>query len=223
MRQVFLVLGYGIPKNILQDENYGLYLKSVFNQIFAWCAEHDAWNPVIIFSGGKTDMIRPYRRTEAEEMIRLFRVLMRRPSVKKHLAHWFLIPEMKALSTLDNFLYAKKILHKYHFGIKRVIVFGEQTRRHRITALAKRIFKRSQMMSIDFDQSENRYLDEKFLQQKESHGLKMDRWALKSQKNLKKHRELFKQKLKVFRQAGSKHHVQAIRLWWEKELQQFPL
>ncbi|MSR85091.1 hypothetical protein EXS71_01465 [Candidatus Uhrbacteria bacterium] len=220
MRPCFLVLGYGIPRNILTDENYRMYLKCVFNHIFAWCVEQDIWNPVIIFSGGKTDMVKPYRRTEAGEMVKLFRTLMGRSAVKRHARLWTLISETRAFSTLDNFLYAKDILRKRKIEMQSMIVFGEQTRLRRITVLARKIFKRSQVITIDFDQSPNRYLDPKFLTQKESEALRFDLVALQGQKALKKHRTLFKQKFAFLRQAGSDHHVEAVRLWWEKELQE---
>jgi hypothetical protein len=34
MKNIFLILGHGIPKNILKDENCNFYLKMVFNKIY---------------------------------------------------------------------------------------------------------------------------------------------------------------------------------------------
>lgn len=220
MRQTYVVLGYGIPRNILKDENYCLYLKSAFNRIYAACADRDRWNPVIIFSGGKTDMFRPYRRTEAQEMMRLFRTLMRRPAVKKRTAGWLLVPETRALSTLDNFLYSAKILSTRKLLKNPVTVFGEETRRIRISAIVKKTMRNTKVETIDFDQSANRYLDPAFLRRKESEALKLDLWALRQPENLKKHRELFKKKLAYLRDSGPKKHTQAVKKWWEQELRE---
>lgn len=218
MRQAFLVLGYGIPKNILQDENYGLYLKFVFNNIYERCAATDSWDPVVIFSGGKTDMIKPYRRTEAQEMIRLFRTLSNRPALKPRTKKWLLIPETKAFSTLDNFLYTADILSKRKLSAAPLTIFGERTRQKRISEIAKKVFSKVEIATIDFDQSANRFLDPVFLLKKETEALKLDLWGLQNPPQLKKHRELFKKKFAFLRKAGHKKHGQAVKEWWEQEV-----
>ena len=218
MRQIFLVFGYGIPKEMQTDENYGFYLKIIFNTIFDWCAKHRSWDLVIVFSGGKTDMIKPYRRTEAGEMVKQFRALMRRQAVKQRTAQWTLIAETRALSTLDNFLYGRELLEKKKISADHPIIFGEKTRERRIATLAKEIFGRAKVIGIDFDQSKNRYLDPRFLKQKESKVMKFDLWALESANHLRRHRALFKKKFAFLRSAGPDNHVDAVQQWWEKEL-----
>ena len=52
MKNIFLVFGYGIPKNILKDENYNFYLKMVFNKIYDLATKNDIKNPVIIVTEG---------------------------------------------------------------------------------------------------------------------------------------------------------------------------
>lgn len=219
MSHCFLVLGYGIPKDILKDENYSLYLKSVFNRIYARCAEDEETHPVIIFSGARTDLFKPYRRTEAQEMIKLFKTLLQRPSLKTQTRGWKLIAETKAYSTLDNMLYAKQILERRKLEHAPLTVFGEETRKKRITALAKEIFKNPHIETIDFDQSSNRYLDPSFLEEKETNGLSFDLWALRDPAQLQKHRKLFKEKFAFLRTVKHQNHAQAIKAWWERELQ----
>ncbi len=174
MKQCFLVLGYGIPKDIRDDKNYGCYLGLVFNAVFDWCTTHHRWNPVIIFSGGKTDMFKPYHRTEAREMIRLFTSLTHRSAVKERVQKWSLIPETRALSTLDNLLYTADLCSSRKLDQRNVIVFCEQTRQRRISSLAKKVFGKAKVIPLDFDQSSNRYLEPTFIRQKESEALMLD-------------------------------------------------
>lgn len=214
------MLGYGIPKNILKDENYGFYLRSVFNKIFDWCSTYGQWDPIIIFSGGKTDMFKPYRRTEAREMIRLFSSLTKRPAVKARVKGWSLIPETKSFSTLDNLIYTAEICRSQKQDKAEIMVFGEQTRHKRILALARKVFVEAKVVPIDFDQSANRYLDPAFIKHKESEVMKFDLWALENPSNLKEHRALFKKKFAFLRKAGPEKHVDAVKQWWEQELRE---
>lgn len=91
MKNIFLVFGYGIPKDILKDENYNFYLKMVFNQIYNLVIEKNIDNPVIICSGGKTDMYKPYKRTESTEMTKLFKSIAKRPFLKQVTKDWLFI------------------------------------------------------------------------------------------------------------------------------------
>ncbi len=161
-------------------------------------------------------MVKPYRRTEAQEMMRYFKMLMRRPSVSKSVKNWRLVPEKRSYSTLDNFLFAAEIINGFKGG--QVTVFGEKTRHRRISTLAKKVIPGAKVTVVDFDQSANRYLDPEFLHHKESEVLKFDLWALKSPANLKKHSELFKKKFAYLRKAGPDKHVDAVKQWWLQEL-----
>jgi len=71
MKQVFIVMGYGVPQDIMADGNYAVYLRNVFNHIYDEASRRKV-EPIIIFSGGKTDLFKPYKRTEAGEMIKFF-------------------------------------------------------------------------------------------------------------------------------------------------------
>ncbi len=216
---LFFVLGYGIPKDILEDQNYEIYLRTVFNTIFDTCAKAQSWNATIVFSGGKTDMWAPYRRTEAQEMKRAFQVLMKRPAVKRQTKTWKLLLEANSLSTLDNFVYIKQLVNARTFSAKQITIFCEQTRFARVKALARTLFAGARVHPVDFDQSANRYLEPATLERLSTEGLKLDRWALKNARNLAKHRELFKEKLVFLRKAGPDAHVDAVRRWWELQLQ----
>ncbi len=215
----FIVVGYGIPKDILQDQNYDFYLRTIFNKIFDICSISGNWNPVILFSGGKTDMWKPYRRIEAQEMKKAFLSLMQRPAVKAQTKGWKIVLEPKSLSTLDNFLYAKEVLDQKQLYPKKIAVFCEQTRAARVKVLARTFFKRADVHPIDFDQSANRYLDPKKLQRLAKEALKFDLWALESAEHLAKHQALFKEKIQFLRDAGPDAHVEAVRQWWEKQLE----
>lgn len=73
-------------------------------------------------------------------------------------------------------------------------------------------------MPIDFDVSENRYLDPKFIEKKEKLVQKHDLWALQSPKNLKKYHNLFEEKFEFLRKAGPNAHTKTVREWWKKKI-----
>lgn len=215
---IFIINGYGIPKNILKDENYSLYLKMAFNAIYDISQSKRTDRIHIFFSGGKTDCFKPYKRTEAEEMKKyLSTYLASKPYLKEFISRTSLYMEKNALSTLENFLNTKELLHKSRIK-GNIIIICEKTRELRIKNLVRRIFGKTSVLPIDFDISANRYLDKKFLNKKEKKILAFDLWALKSGKNLKKHHDLFEKRIAYLRKAGSKNQVEAVKEWWEREL-----
>jgi hypothetical protein len=223
MKNVFLVFGYGIPEDIHKDENYNFYLKMVFNKIYDFAIKQNINNPIIICSGGKTDMFKPYKRTEAEEMIKLLKKLAIRPFLKTFTKDWLFLPEKKSLSTLVNFINCKVLLKDKKINKANLYVFCEQTREKRIKAVGKKIFDKNynfQVVPIDFDVSSNRYINPEFLVKKERAELKHSLWALESSENLKKHHELFQEKIDYLRKAGSDVHVEAVKEWWKKKLKE---
>ncbi len=222
MNNIFLILGYGVPKNILKDENYNFYLKTAFNKIYDIVAKNKIDKPIIIACGGPTDILKPYKRTEAEKMIKLFdAIIKKRPSLKPITKNWLFIPEKKSLSTLENLLNSKKIIQKRKIKKAGLFVFCEQTREKRIKILVKKIFDKnyiSLVMPIDFDMSVNRYLPAEYLNKKEKAELKHSLWVLGNPKNLKKHHKIFGEKMEYFRKAGHKTHVNAVKEWWDENL-----
>ena len=219
MKNIFLVLGYGIPKNIFKDENYNFYLKTVFNKIYDIAANDKA---MIICSGGKTDCCRPYKRIEADEMIKFLKKLTQRKFVKKATKDWSVVPERKSLSTLENILNFQAIIRKRKVQQANVYIFCEAIRVKEVKILAKKVLSSNfKVMPIDFDVSANRYLDPKFLVEKERVDLKYALWALKTPVNLRRYRRFFRERIDYLRVAGPKVHVKAVRKWWELKLKEF--
>ncbi|MFA6551340.1 MAG: hypothetical protein WCV41_02300 [Patescibacteria group bacterium] len=220
MKNIFLVLGYGIPKNIIKDENYNFYLKTVFNVIYDDASRHNFFDPLIIFSGGKTNLRKPYQKTEGEEMLKLFLSLLKNKSyLKKITEKWQLIAEKNALSTLENILNCKKIVAGKKFNEANVNIFFEQTRKIKVEKLAKKVFGNKykiKIQPIDFDNSKNRYLDYEFVQKKETAELKHAFWALENKNNLKKYHALHLRKINYLRKYPDNSNM--IKDWWDKEI-----
>lgn len=216
MKNIFLIFGYGIPKNIFEDENYNTYLKLVFNRIYD-TVEKNKTNPIIICSGGKTDLFKPYNRTEAGETIKFLKNLSNKKSLIKSTRNWIFQPETKSLSTLENFLNSEKILKDKKIQKANITIFCEKTREKRIKKLAEKILNQNhkiKIIAIDFDTSDNRYLDSKFILKKEKTELKHALWALKSKKNLEQHHKLFEEKFKYLRSSQGKN----LKKWWAEKI-----
>jgi len=222
MNNIFLVFGYGIPKDILKDGNYNFYLKTAFNKIYSFVVKNKIDKPIIITCGGETDMFKPYKRTESDEMIKFFHAFIKeRPFLKPVTQNWLFIPENKSLSTLENLLNSNKIVQARKIEKANFFIFCEQTREKRVKILAKKIFDKNYnflIVPIDFDVSANRYLSPEFLAKKENAELKHTLWALQSPQNLKKYHEVFVERIEYLRKAGPKAHVETVRKWWEQKL-----
>ncbi|MBU1778094.1 hypothetical protein KJ992_00305 [Patescibacteria group bacterium] len=226
MNNIFLIFGYGIPKNILKDENYNFYLKMVFNRIYDIIVKTKVRKPLVICSGGKTDIFKPYNRTEAEEIIKFLKKLRNKPFLKLLTKNWLFIAEKKSLSTLENFLNCRKIIKKRNIKKANFFIFCEQTRKNRIKILAKKMLDKNynfQVISIDFDVSKNRYLPINYLAKKEKVELEHSLWALQNSENLKKHHKIFEEKIDYLRKAGPKAHVEAVKNWWDQKLSELKL
>jgi len=219
MNQTFIILGYGIPKNIFKDDNYRFYLNMVFNKIWDIGSSSNS-KPLIIATGGKTDCFKPYKRTEAQEIIKYLKSLANRSFVKIQTKSWKYIPEDKSLSSLENIIFCKKLLDKIHDHGK-INIFCEQTRVPRVTKIAKKLLKSSfKIIPIDFDVTSNRYHDPEFLNKKEKTELQHINWALSNPKNLKKHHLMFKEKIEFLRKEGIKNHPEAVKKWWDLKLKE---
>ncbi len=224
---VYVVLGYGVPKDIMTDGNYVRYLGAVFNRVWDenFPRPGEKW-PVIVFSGGPTDMEKPYSRTEAGEMSRYFRPMMDRVATFGHEPCVVLLEE-GPLSALDGLLAADCDMKSSFPGdIPEVTVFCEWTRRDYIATIANRLFcngswwNQPRVCGIDFDQSANRYRDPRFLAQRNVSALQFDLWALKSPENLQAHHVLHVQRLAYLRAEQEKGtpHPDAIHQWWQENL-----
>lgn len=221
MKQIFFIFGYGVPKNIQTDDNYRRYLSIAFNRIYDLTTATLITDPLIICSGGKTDMFKPYKRSEAGEMVRVLKQLANRRELKTVTKRWNIMAEDRSLSTLENLINCKTILTRKKIKRGAVTIFCEHTRKPRIQTVAKKILGNAYdvtVIPIDFDLSSNRYLDPAFLKEKEATELRHSLWALKSATNLKKHHALFQEKIDYLRAQGSKAHADSVRTWWQKKL-----
>jgi len=208
MNYIFLILGYGVPKNIIKDQSYNLYLEEVFNNIYKIVTKNKIKNPLIIACGGPTDLLKPYKKTEAEEIIKLFKIIIKKEvSIKSITKDWIFTLEKKSLSTLENLLNSKEIISENKINKAKIIIFCEYTRKKRIKILAENIFSKNynlKIIPIDFDTSANRYLSSKYLAEKEKVELNHSFWALKSSNNLKEHHKIFEEKFEYLRKAKHK-------------------
>ncbi len=220
MDKVFIILGYGIPKDIFQDSEYESYLDAAFNGIFEYSRAHAGEKIRIIFCGGKTDMIPPYKRSEAGEMKRYFESLGKREFLKKQTKGWTLLTDAASLSTMENLQNAKRIIEGKKLSAARPGIFCEYARKGRIRKLADKIFgkdAKAEIIPIDFSISENRYLPGKYILEKEKNALRFDFWALESEDNFRAYHKNFSDKFKFLRSYGPERHQEAIRIWWENE------
>jgi hypothetical protein len=147
-------------------------------------------------------------------MLRAFRDIAKKvpAEVRSRLSF---VPESRSFSTLENMLFSAPKVR----GAVQLTIFCEYTRGRRVRSLARRIFssfRSVRVVPVDFDASPSRYLDPSFLREKERRGLAFDLWALQSRENGRKHHQVFREKVRKFRQAGTKYQQEAIRTWWEK-------
>jgi hypothetical protein len=214
---IYIIPGYGIPKNIKIDDHYRHYLGAAFNKIFDLSKNQSL---LCIFTGGRTDMIKPYRRNEASEMKNFFDDLSKRPAVIKATRPWKLITETSALSTLENILFSKKILDRKNVTEGKLVVFCEYSRAKKINTFVKKIFGstwKMKIIPIDFDISQNRYQSE-LIAKRETYDIKIGIWALENPKNLRICRTFLKDKLSYLRKNNFQNHPEAVKKYWETKL-----
>ena len=214
MNNIFIILGYGIPREILEDENYNLYLKLAFNAIFDETSKEKT-PPVVIFCGGKTDMLEPYDRTEAQEMIKFFSSLMQREQCRKFTKGWNLIAEKESISTLENLIFAKNIIDNEKLEGKINLIF-ETTRFNRIKTLSEKIFdKEINLIPFDFSQNAQRYAKVELIQKKENNALKFDTLLIGKEISFEEYHDMYLKKIRILR-TQPKNHDEAVKKLWEK-------
>ncbi|KKQ44486.1 MAG: hypothetical protein US63_C0026G0005 [Candidatus Moranbacteria bacterium GW2011_GWC2_37_8] len=215
MNNIFVISGYGIPRDIIKDENYNIYLKMAFNAIFDISAKEKI-APVIIFCGGKTDMLEPYERTEAEEMIRLFDILMNRKQCKEFTGDWKLVAESKSISTLENLIFAKEIIEKENIEFEKINLIFEFTRYSRIKTLAANVFNDEvNCIPFDFSQNAQRYAKVELIQEKENNILKYDMLFIDKKISFEEYHDLYLERLRILR-VQPENHDEAVKKLWEK-------
>jgi hypothetical protein len=223
MKNIFIVPGYGIPKDILKDESYKRYLGLVFNHIFEVCTKIDNWRPIIIFCGGPTDIFKPYKRIESQEMKKLFLEYARRNFVKNYTKNWCYKTENKSLSTVENLLFAKSIISKIKDKGK-IYIFCEYTRQLKLKTFAKKIFTdKFLIIPLDFDLSTSRYHNPEFIKKKENMEIKSGLLAIRDKIFRVKYRKTFIEKLAYFRKMGPARHGESINIWWQKKIKELEM
>ncbi len=218
MSSTFIIAGYGVPKDILHDENYNIYLKTAFNKIWARTSPDEKVK--VLFCGGRTDLFEPYERTEAAEMIRLFTHLVNRSATKARAEKWKLIAEEDSYSTLDNMLNAKALLGNPDEE-ESIHIIVETTRRKRVETIVAAVFPGLEVdiLSIDFDQSNNRYRDADQVVKDEAVTEKFDLFALASEENMSLHKETCKEKFDTLRATPSEKRKEVKEELWKKRLE----
>lgn len=211
----FIICGYGIPEDIRKDQNYLTYLHIVFNTIFSKAKNEEA---LIIPCGGPTSCTPPYAGTEAESIGEYFYELANRESVQGATRAWHIVPENTSLSSLENIIFAKRIMDAE--GGTQPMLFCEQTRKDRNSIVAKKVFGKEvcHVEGVDFDISKNRYLSDDIIEKKEAAEKEHSQWALESSEHVKMHHEFFEEKFRRLRawQEGGMSHVDAVTRWYKE-------
>ncbi len=234
MQYVFIISGFGMPKDILKDENYNFYLKMVFNRIWDRVLKDNPDNVCIVFTGGKTS---PFdeKLSEAGEMKRFWmqKMIKERAFIAKKVRKWKIWTERRALSSYENLAFSKDLLIRKlsESGVKfgkekiKIFIFTEWTRQRKVRYFAKQVFHpkyfSTQIIGIDFDISPNRYLDPEYIKQKEKVDIKLTNWAMQSPENFKKYHKIFEDRIKYIRKNKDRHHPQVVKEWWDMKLKEF--
>lgn len=211
---IFLICGYGIPKDMIADENYRTYLNLVLNKVYSIAANQPC---ILIPCGGPTEMEPPHERTEAAVIAGYLQTLIDRPELEQQTLDWKFVLEDQSLSSLENLLFAKRLMLSE--GLRgTIMVFCEATRRDRMVQVANVIFNQPvQVEAIDFDTTKNRYRDSELIQQNEDDALKEAMWTLEKEERLVQHHELFVRKFMFFRERYAKgmSHVDVVEEWFK--------
>lgn len=217
MQSTFIVPGYGVPRDIVRDENYRTYLTVVFNTILTRTRTEGSRRPRIVFSGGPTDCFPPYRRREAVEMRRYFH-RWQRTAARREIGAWRVLVERRSLSTLENLLFVRARLRSRNIRPSRLVLFAEATRAERIRQIAPLVFGRrlhAEIVAVDFDCSPLRYLPSSELQRREARALTDVRRALRSSRALAEHHRRFVRKIASLRAAPPNRRAAVIRQSWQ--------
>lgn len=210
---IFIICGYGLVKDINADVNYRTYLNLAFNHMYSAAANQPS---MIIPCGGPTIGEDVFEGTEAALIGDYVQSMMERTITSKQTMSWKVVLEDQSLSSLENLLFAKRLIDEQS-AEGSVTIFCEATRADKIRALSEKIFAQPVVVEpIDFDVSQNRYLEDSAMKQKEARGLAEALWALESPENLAYHHAAFAAKIDFFRQRQSEgaSHADVITEWF---------
>lgn len=194
---------------------YRTYLHLALNKMYSESANQAC---VMIPCGGPTNLEPPFQGTEAEAMASYLAQMIDRPELQKATQLWKIALEDQSLSTLENLLFAKRLIDQQSME-GSITIFCEETRKERLRETAERVFKKDvRIESIDFDVSKNRYLDPTTIRSKEQDALKETIWTLDQEDRLVQHHELFVRKFAFFREERAKglSHVDVVEKWYKE-------
>lgn len=223
MYQIFIILGYGVPKNIFKDQNYFNYLSRCFNYIYQKTVDYPDKKQILFFTGGNTDCFKPYKRKEAFEIKKRFFDFTKNNNKLKRLSKkWQVILESKALSTIENIWFARQNLNGHLKG-SEIFIFTEFTRKDKVNKMAKLCFKdkqikKIQIIAVDFDVSANRYLDKAIIVKKEKLGYEQAKEVIKDKDKYKIYRKHLEDKIKLLRKTSINNRDKALQKWWQENL-----
>jgi hypothetical protein len=223
MSLVFLIPGYGIPKDIMSDPQYQIYLNLVFNTIYDSTVKHFETKPPLVFSGGNTDGMPPFKRKDFDEMVRFFTYLCQRDAVKKFTRTWKVYRESRSLSTLENFVNMRDLLKQKNIPVSRLFIFLEHVKADFRKHLLRYIFPeewKTKILSIDFDTSPTRYQDTQSIADKERVLMKYSLWALRKPKNMKKYKQVCKERVAILRSVRPEQQAETLQEWQSKKLEE---
>jgi len=160
-------------------------------------------------------MKKPYKRTEAEEMMKLFNNIDSQKS-----ENLIKIKEDRSLSTIENLINSKKILEKLRLGNARVNIFCDKLRSYRVETLASEIFNNFEIISYKF--AGNKYKKVKrLIKEKERLGIKYYLWAMKDKDNWKIYRKNLKERLRILRNTPPNKWNEVEVEIWKKAIKEF--
>lgn len=213
---IYILCGYGLPKDISTDANYQTYLHIAFNHVFSHSANQPA---AIIPCGGPTSCEPGHDGTEAEKMADYLQQMMQRDELIGPTQQWQIILENTSLSSLENQLFARDVMQRNNIA-GPITVFCDATRAKRIGIITKKIHAPNPVtiVPIDFDVSLNRYANLEAIAEKEAFGIKENLWTLEDPERIKHHHQLFEEKFAFLRKRQSEglSHVDAVAEWFTK-------
>lgn len=217
MKQVFIVPGYGIPPNTLKDNAYRAYLTSVTKQVTNYLKTRPLTKCVLIFCGGKTALDKPFNRTEAGEMVRLFTHVSRNTLSSSQIK---INKEQKSISSLENLVNANNALQRLTKTKKQVIIFFERTRAYRGRELAKIVIKGKKIKVIPVDLYTPEQMKHiKLMQKKDKLSLNASLWALRSTEHYKKLHRIYLRRIRILRRTPPGNREVVNRNLWTEALQ----
>ncbi len=207
MATIYLVPGFGTPKDIFIDPTYRIY----FNEIFKVLTTDTSPGKILVLSGGNSDCFPPYNRIEAQEMHKYFLSLTRSRAL---VARVFL--ETQSISTVENQVYTKQLLDDQKINYDQIVIFCEKSRRERVGSIAQAIFGKK-VQIIDFAIDQNHYTAEELvlINQKEDMITQASLEAIGDSDKFQKLHQAYLDKYTAMRQATSSQEQQEIqkKIW----------